>query len=74
MRACAGPDDGVRRTDSRVETEGCNLRCIVKGRHVPLPVVILHPDCTLKRPGDAGRLGVPVMWAIHQGLLPGLRP
>lgn len=60
--------------DVRVETVDYDLRCIVNGRPVPLPRVILHPDCTLKHPGDVGRLGVPVRWAIEHGLLPGLRP
>src|SRR2546422_3645048 len=32
------------------------LMCVVGGRVVPLPVVILHPDCTLASPGDVGRL------------------
>ena len=57
--------DGVR-----VFSEDMRLMCVVGGRVVPLPVVILHPDCTLASPGDVGRLGVPQRWAEQQGLCP----
>lgn len=61
--------------DARVESSLLDgLRCIVNGTRVPLRVVILHPDCTLRGAGDVGRLGVPVQWAIEHGLVPGLRP
>ena len=55
--------DGVR-----VVAEGMWLKCVVAGRVVPLPVVILHPDCTLAGDGDVGRLGVPRWWAEQRGL------
>ena len=44
------------------------LKCVVTGHVVPLPVVILHPDCTLAADGDVGRLGVPRWWAEERGL------
>jgi len=53
-----------------VFAEDMRLMCVVGGRVVPLPVVILHPDCTLASPGDVGRLGVPRRWAEQQGLCP----
>ena len=45
------------------------LMCLVAGRVVPLPVVILHPECALKAAGDRGRLGVPRWWARERGLV-----
>jgi len=42
--------------------------CVVGGRVVPLPLVILHPDCNLAADGDIGRLGVPGWWAEQHGL------
>ena len=45
------------------------LMCAVAGRVVPLPVVILHPECALKAAGDRGRLGVPRWWARERGLV-----
>ena len=56
--------------DARVVQKGLRLHCVVGDRTVPLPVVILHPDCTLASPGDVGRLGVPRRWAEQQGLCP----
>ena len=50
------------------------LHCIVNGMEVPLPVVILHPECALRGDGDEGRLGVPAAWAIERGLLRSPRP
>ena len=35
---------------------------------LPLPIVILHPDCALTGDGDVGRLGVPRWWAAERGL------
>ena len=55
--------DGVR-----VVAKDMQLMCVVAGRIVPLPVVILHPDCTLSTDGDVGRLGVPMWWAEQRGL------
>src|SRR2546422_5464422 len=49
--------DGVR-----VVAKDMQPMCVVAGRVVPLPVVILHPDCTLSVDGDVGRLGVPRWW------------
>ena len=54
--------------DVRVVVENMRLLCVVAGRVIPLPVVILHPDCTLASHGDVGRLGVPRRWAEQQGL------
>jgi len=42
--------------------------CIVEGRAHPLPVIALHPECTLASAGDRGRLGVPRWWAKQRGL------
>ena len=62
--------DGVR-----VESDGgYGVHCIVNGRRVPLPVAILHPDCTLRGHGDVGRLGVPRAWAVGWGLMPPAAP
>ena len=58
--------DGVR-VEHRANELG--LCCVVNGKTVPLPVVILHPDCKLEQAGDVGRLGVPVGWALERGLL-----
>ena len=55
--------------DARVVQERLRLLCVVAGRIVPLPVVILHPDCRLAGAGDVGRLGVPRWWAEERGLL-----
>ncbi len=55
--------------DARVVQKGLRLHCVVGDRTVPLPVVILHPDCTLAAAGDVGRLGVPRWWAAERGLL-----
>ena len=54
--------------DARVVLDGLWLGCIVAGRSVPLPIVILHPDCRLAEVGDMGRLGVPRWWAAQRGL------
>ena len=54
--------------DVHVMQERLRLMCVVAGRVVPLPVVILHPDCTLAADGDVGRLGVPRWWAEERGL------
>ena len=54
--------------DVHVMQERLRLMCVVAGRVVPLPVVILHPDCTLAGDGDVGRLGVPRWWAEQRGL------
>ena len=53
---------------ARVVARDMRLMCIVANRVVPLPVVILHPDCTLASDGDVGRLGVPRWWAEQRGL------
>jgi len=53
---------------AHVVAENMRLMCVVAGRVVPLPVVILHPDCTLAADGDVGRLGVPRWWAEERGL------
>ena len=53
---------------AHVVAENMRLMCVVAGRVVPLPVVILHPDCTLAGDGDVGRLGVPRWWAEQRGL------
>ena len=55
--------------DVHVVQERLRLMCVVAGRVVPLPVVILHPDCRLAAAGDVGRLGVPRWWAAERGLL-----
>ena len=55
---------------AHVVAENMRLMCVVAGRVVPLPVVILHPDCTLASHGDVGRLGVPRRWAEERGLCP----
>ena len=52
----------------RVFAEDMRLLCAVDGHTVPLPVAILHPNCTLSGPGDVGRLGVPQRWAEQNGL------
>ena len=54
--------------DVRVVLEGLRLMCIVEGRAHPLPVIALHPECTLASAGDRGRLGVPRWWAKQRGL------
>ncbi|HWP66540.1 MAG TPA: hypothetical protein VNO26_11555 [Candidatus Limnocylindria bacterium] len=67
----AQPDDEyVWFDDVRVVGDGFELQCIVNGKQVPLPVVILHPDCKLAKPGDVGRLGVPAVWAAERALIP----
>ena len=53
----------------RVFLRDFQLMCAVEGKVVPLPVVLLHPDCTLEADGDVGRLGVPRQWAKDRGLL-----
>jgi len=58
----------------RVYAENMRLLCAVDGHTVPLPVAILHPDCTLRGPGDTGRLGVPRKWAEQRGLCDTRRP
>ena len=64
----AGPSDGyVWFENVRVFLDGLQLMCRVDGKVVPLPVVLLHPDCTLD--GDVGRLGVPRQWAKDRGLV-----
>ena len=55
--------------DARVVQKDLRLHCVVGDRVVPLPVVILHPDCRLAAAGDVGRLGVPRWWAAERGLL-----
>ena len=45
-----------------------SLQVEVAGRRVPFPLILLHPDCTLREPGDVGRLGVPLSWARQHGL------
>ena len=65
-----GPSDGyVWFEDCRVFLDGLQLMCAVDGKVVPLPVVLLHPDCTLAGDGDMGRLGVPRQWAKDRGLV-----
>ena len=55
--------------DVRVESDGhFGIHCIVNGKQVPLPIAILHRNCRLRKPGDVGRLGVPVAWAMGFGL------
>jgi len=56
--------------DVRVVVENMRLLCVVAGRVIPLPVVILHPDCTLASHGDVGRLGVPRRWAEERERCP----
>ena len=46
-----------------------NPHCVVNEILVPLPIMILHPDCKLRKAGDKGRLGVPKAWAIGFGLI-----
>jgi hypothetical protein len=66
----AGPSNGyVWFDDVRVFLHGAQLMCIVGNTVVPLPVVLLHPDCTLAGDGDVGRLGVPRKWAKDRGLV-----
>ena len=68
----AGPSDGYVWFDNvRVFLDGLQLMCAVDGKAVPLPIMILHPDCTLAGDGDVGRLGVPRQWAKDRGLLAG---
>ncbi|TMJ93526.1 MAG: hypothetical protein E6G67_12140 [Actinobacteria bacterium] len=55
---------------ARVVAWNMQPMCVVAGRVVPLPVVILHPDCRLSADGDVGRLGVPRWWAEQHGLCP----
>jgi hypothetical protein len=55
--------------DVRVFLDGLQLMCAVGDKVVPLPVVILHPECTLSGDGDVGRLGVPRQWAKDRGLV-----
>jgi hypothetical protein len=52
----------------QVFTQDMRLLCSVAGSVVPLPVVILHPDCALTTPGDVGRFGVPKWWAVQRRL------
>jgi hypothetical protein len=66
----AGTSNGyVWFDDCRVFLDGLQLMCAVDGKVVPLPVVLLHPDCTLEADGDVGRLGVPRQWARDRGLV-----
>jgi hypothetical protein len=66
-----GDGDGyVWFEDCRVFLDSLQLKCAVDGKIVPLPVLLLHPDCTLGEDGDVGRLGVPRRWAEQHGLLP----
>jgi len=60
--------DYVWLEDVHVVLEGLWPFCLVAGRLVPLPIVILHPDCRLAEVGDMGRLGVPRWWAAQRGL------
>ena len=61
--------------DARViSTKDMRLLCMVGAHVVPLPVVMLHPHCTLLRAGDRGPLGVPQWWAQNHGLLRAARP
>ena len=53
---------------ARVVGEIFSLMVEVQGHSVPLPVVLLHPDCGLRGLGDIGRLGVPEIWAREHGL------
>jgi len=55
--------------DVRVFLRDWQLMCAVDGKVVPLPVLLLHPDCTLSGDGDVGRLGVPRQWAKDRGLV-----
>lgn len=55
--------------DVHIFLDGRQLMCAVGGKTVPLPVVILHPECTLGGAGDVGRLGVPSAWAKDRGLV-----
>lgn len=65
-----GSSDGfVWFDDVRVVLDGLQPMCVVAGKTVPLPVIILHPDCALAEEGDVGRLGVPRQWAKEHGLL-----
>jgi hypothetical protein len=65
-------DDGdyVWFDNARVVGTLLSLQVEVAGCRVPLPVILLHPDCTLRGPGDVGRLGVPLSWARQHGLCP----
>ena len=54
--------------DARVVAADVELFVVVDGRILPLPIVILHPDCALTGDGDVGRLGVPRWWAKERGL------
>jgi len=65
-----GTSDGYVWFDGvRVFLKEWQLMCAVDDKVVPLPVVLLHPDCTLAEDGDVGRLGVPRQWAKDRGLL-----
>jgi hypothetical protein len=55
--------------DVRVFLRDWRLMCAVNGKVVPLPVLLLHADCTLAGDGDKGRLGVPRQWAKDRGLI-----
>ena len=66
----AGPSDRyVWFDDVRVFLDHFQLMCTVGDKVVPLPVLLLHPDCTLSGHGDVGRLGVPRQWAEDRGLV-----
>ena len=54
--------------NAKVVGQPFSLMVEVNGNRVPLPVAILHPDCTLRGIGDKGPLGVPETWARDQGL------
>lgn len=54
---------------ARVLLDGLRLMCEVAVRILPLPVLILHAECTLAHDGDKGRRGVPRRWAKERGLL-----
>ena len=69
MGRTAGDDGYVWFDNVRVILRWPQLMCVVGEQAVPLPVAILHPDCTLRGHGDVGRLGVPRQWAIDRGLI-----
>ena len=54
--------------DVRVFLRDWRLMCAVNGQVVPLPVLLLHPDCTLSGDGDVGRLAYPVSGRRTAGL------
>jgi hypothetical protein len=65
----AATNDGfVWFDNARVVGSPLSLEVEVDGHRIPLPVIILHPDCTFRGVGDTGRLGVPLTWARERGL------